>query len=334
MRVLITGGGGFLGSHIAEMLHQRGDRVAVLGRRTFAYAHLSPDIERIQGDIQDRESLFEAIQGVDAVFHTAAKAGVWGDYEEYYHINVEGTRNVVEGCREHGVEKLIHTSSPSVVFGDKDLEGVDESVPYPNKYLCHYAYSKAMAEQVVLEADGVGGLTTVSLRPHLIWGIGDPHLVPRILERSERGRLVRVGEGKNRVDMVHVENAAHAHVLACDALKPGSRLSGKCYFISDGDPVNLWEWVERLLLSLDREPVQRSISFPWARRIGALLEFVYSTLRIDAEPPMTRFIASQLATSHYFDISRAQRDFGYAPITSPDAGLDRLVEHLREQPYR
>ncbi len=334
MRVLITGGGGFLGSHIAERLHQRGDRVAVLGRRTFAYSHLAPDIERIQGDIQDRELLLEAAENVDAVFHTAAKAGIWGEYEDYYRINVEGTRHVVEACRENGVKKLIYTSTPSVVFGEDDLENVNESAPYPKDHLCHYACTKAMAEQMVKEANGVRGLATVSLRPHLIWGIGDPHLVPRILDKSQRGRLVRVGEGKNRVDMVHVENAAHAHVLACDALEAGGTLAGKCYFISDGTPVNLWEWVERLLLMMDRAPVERSISLPWARRIGALMEFFYGALRIETEPPMTRFVALQLATSHYFNISSARNDFGYEPVMSPDEGLDRLVEHLKEQPYR
>lgn len=327
MRALITGGGGFLGSRIAKRLNSRGDRISVLGRRK--YSHLDSVIESIQCDIRDKQGVSEALKGCDAVFHAAAVPGVWGDYKMYYSINVEGTRNVIDGCREQGVKKIIFTSSPSVVFGDSDLENVDESVPYPESYLCHYPETKALAERMVVDANRVDGLSTVSLRPHLIWGAGDPHLVPRVLDRAKKGNLVRVGNGTNLVDMIHVENAAAAHVQVCDALGPGSPVAGQCYFISDGEPVILWDWIDNLLMALGEYPVSRTISYKTARFLGAILERFHGLLRLKREPLMTRFVAAQLATSHYFDISKAKRDFGYAPVISPEDGMDEMIKYLR-----
>lgn len=327
MRVLVTGGGGFLGSHIAKRLQARGDQVSVLGRRR--YTHMGEGIESIVCDIRDKTGVAAALKGCDAVFHSAAIPGVWGDFKKYHSINVEGTRNVIDGCLEHGVKKLIFTSSPSVVFGDSDLENVDESVPYPQTYLCHYPETKAMAERMVVDANGKDGLATVSLRPHLIWGAGDPHLVPRVLERAKKGNLVRVGSGSNLVDMIHVENAAAAHLQACDALEPGSQVLGRCYFISDGEPVVLWDWIDRLLMALELPLVERTVSFKTAWVLGVILERIYGLLKIKREPLMTRFVAAQLATSHYFDISNAKKDFGYTPVISPDTGMEQMIRYLQ-----
>ncbi len=330
MRALVTGGGGFLGSHIVERLHRRGDRVTVLGRNK--YPHIENGIQCLQCDLRDRTGVFNAVEGQDAVFHAAAIPGVWGDYQKYFEINVQGTQNVIDACHAHAVKKLIFTSSPSVVFDESDLENVDETVPYPKTYLCHYPETKAMAEKLVVAANGVKGLCTVSLRPHLIWGVGDPHLVPRILDRAEKGRLVRVGEGQNKVDIIHVDNAAQAHVQACDALTPDSPVAGQCYFISDGEPVNLWDWINDLLIALERPPATKSLSYSSAKIMGALLEKVYGFLGIMSEPPMTRFVAAQLATSHYFNIAKAKKDFGYAPVITQKEGMDRLIAHLRVHP--
>jgi len=330
MRVLVTGGGGFLGSCIAKKLHARGDRVRVLGRRK--YTHLDSGIESIACDIRDKEGVSSAVAGCDAVFHTAAIPGVWGDHEKYHGINVEGTANVIAACREHGVKKLIFTSSPSVVFGESDLKNVDESAPYPDSYLCHYPKTKAEAERLVSEANEVEGLSTVSLRPHLIWGVGDPHLVPRIVSRALKRKLVRVGDGRNLVDIIHVENAAHAHIQACDALTPGSKVAGQCYFISDDTPVNLWDWIDNLLRALDCPPVEKTVSYRTARWMGAGLEKIYGVLKIEKEPPMTRFVAAQLATSHYFNIAKAKRDFGYQPVIGQKEGMTAMISHLRAHP--
>ena len=223
MRALVTGGGGFLGSGIATALHKKNHEVFVVGRHH--YSHLPKPIKSFKGDIRDFDFLRKVFAGVDTVFHTAALPGIWGKAEDFYSINVDGTQNVIKACLLCGVQKLIFTSSPSVIFGESSLEGVDETAPYPEKYLCEYPRTKAIAEKLVIEANGVD-LATVSIRPHLIWGPGDPHLVPRILTKADSGRLVRVGPGKNKVDIIYIDNAVSAHLIACDALGVGKRPAG------------------------------------------------------------------------------------------------------------
>jgi nucleoside-diphosphate-sugar epimerase len=325
MRALVTGGGGFLGSGIARSLLENNHDVSILGRHQYSY--LPKDIKSFQGDIRDLDFLRKIFSGVDTVFHTAAFPGIWGRAEDFYSINVDGTLNVIRACMLCGVQKLIFTSSPSVIYGDSALEGVDETAPYPENYLCEYPRTKAIAEKLVLEANGVD-LTTVSIRPHLIWGPGDPHLVPRILEKADKGQLMRVGQGENKVDVIYIDNAVSAHLKACDALSFGSPLAGKVYFVSDGEPVKLWDWINELLKKTGRAQVNRSISYRAASMLGHLLEGVYSFFSIKKEPPMTRFMASQLATSHYFNISRAKNDFGYEPVVSPEEGMNRLIQSL------
>ena len=327
MNALVTGAGGFLGLYLVEQLVARGDKV-----RTFCrgrYPELDAlGVETIRGDIRDREAIVAACRGMDVVFHVAAVAGIGGPWKHYYEVNTLGTRHVAEGCRVHGVGRLLYTSSPSVTFDGTDQEGVDESAPYAGRFLAHYPHSKALAERHVLEASGTGGLLTCALRPHLIWGPRDRHLVPRLLARARSGRLRRVGDGTNRIDMVYVDNAATAHVQAADALEPGSPAAGRAYFISQGEPVNCWEWIDRILALAGLPPVAKSISFSAAWKVGAVLEALYAVLRLRSEPPMTRFLAAQLATSHYFDITRARQDFGYQPIVSTEEGMWRLGEEL------
>jgi nucleoside-diphosphate-sugar epimerase len=330
MRILVTGGGGFLGSHIAIRLCDRGDQVCVLGRRK--YPQLDKRIDSIQADLRDREAVFRACKDKEVVFHAGAKPQIWGDPKEFVDINVEGTRNVIDACRKHKVKKLIFTSSPSVVFDKADMENTNESVPYPDSYLCDYPRTKALAERLVIESNGLDGLLTVSIRPHLIWGPGDPHLIPRLLDRAKKGQLVQVGNGRNKVDMIYIDNAVEAHIRACEFLEPGSALSGKCYFVSDGEPVVLWDWINNLLGKMKLPPVSRSLSYDTAYILGALMEVVYRLLPIPGEPRMTRFLAAQLATSHYFDIARAKCDFHYEPIVSPEVGLQRLIEFLQAHP--
>ncbi|MCP4592311.1 MAG: NAD-dependent epimerase/dehydratase family protein, partial [bacterium] len=245
MRALVTGGGGFLGSAIARMLHGRGDEVTVLGRNR--YPHVEREgIRGIQGDLRDPKAVERAAVGMDVVFHVGAIAAVWGPRSLFWDTNVGGTRNVLAACRAAGVSRLVYTSTPSVVFGRGDLCGVDESTPYPDKYLAHYPASKAIAEREVLAANGPE-LSTVALRPHLIWGPGDPHLIPRVLDRAARGRLVQIGDGRNQIDITYIDNAAEAHVLAADRLRPGAACAGRAYFISQGNPVALWPWLGEIL---------------------------------------------------------------------------------------
>ena len=326
MKAVITGGGGFLGSGIARLLHERGDEVTVFGRSR--YPHLEQlGIKAVRGDLRSPSTVRTAVEGTDVVFHAAAVTGIWGPRRMFWGINVEGTRNVLAACRQAGVGRLVYTSSPSVVIGEDELCGVDESQPYPSRYLAHYPETKAVAEREVLAANDKH-LATVALRPHLIWGPGDPHLIPRIIARARSGRLVQVGDGTNLVDITYIDNAAEAHVRAADALHLGAPCCGKAYFISQGKPVALWPWINDLLERLGIPPVRRAISFRTARRAGWVAEWFHRVLRIESEPRMTRFLASQLSKSHYFDITAARRDLGYAPAVSTEEGVERLVAWL------
>ena len=324
--ILVTGGGGFLGKAIVRQLLARGHRVASFSRRTYP-ALDDLGVKQFVGDIANTGAVKDAVRGRDAVFHVAAKPGVWGAFEDFFRPNVTGTRNVITACRSCRVPMLIYTSSPSVVFDGRDMQGVDESVPYPSRYHAPYPQTKAMAEQSVLAAADEE-LKTVALRPHLIWGPEDNHLVPRIIARANS--LRRVGDGKNRVDTIYVDNAARAHALALAALERNPAVSGRAYFISDDNPIYLWEMVDRLLAAGGKPPVTRSISPMAAYGIGAVLEWAYRSFRISGEPRMTRFVARELATSHWFDISSAKRDLGYSAEISIDEGMNRLKAWLVE----
>ena len=322
MKALVTGGGGFLGKAIVRLLLARGDQVRSFSRSSYpALAELG--VEQHSGEIGDPAAVLRAAEGCDMVFHVAAKAGVWGPFEAFYRANVLGTRNVIAACRRHGIRRLVHTSSPSVVFDGTDMQGVDESVPYPAHFEAYYPQTKAAAEQLVLQAND-DTLATVALRPHLIWGPEDNHLVPRILERGARGGLRRIGTRACLVDTIYIDNAATAHLQAADRLAIGSVVAGKVYFLAQGEPLPVWEVVNRILAAGGLPPVSRTISPRLAYAAGAALEKVYTLLRLKGEPRMTRFVARELSTAHWFDLGADRRDFGYAPRASFDEGLERL----------
>ena len=328
MRCLVTGGGGFLGRYIVEQLLDRGDSVRTFSRGDYP-ALREIGAETVVGDIRNRQQVSDACNSMDAVFHTAAIAGIWGPREKFFGINTEGTSNVIAGCREHGIGKLVFTSSPSVTFDGRDQKNVNESAPYPKTWMCSYPETKALAEQEVLAANGTHEMATCALRPHLIWGPRDSHLIPRLLDRAKSGKLRIVGDGKNLVDMVYVENAAAAHLQACDRLNGDSPVAGRAYFISQGEPVNCWDWINDILALAGLPKLEKRISYPAAVRVGSVLESVYRLLRIQSEPRMTRFLAAQLATDHYFDLTRAREDFGYDPQISTEEGMRRLALEIQ-----
>ncbi|MDQ6976091.1 MAG: NAD-dependent epimerase/dehydratase family protein [Mariprofundaceae bacterium] len=323
-RALVTGGGGFLGHAIVHVLQQRG--VEVL---SFSRCHHDTGSRHICGDICDGQAVADAVSGCDTVFHVAAKAGVWGAWKEYEKINVQGTQHVIDACRTHAVQRLVYTSSPSVIFDGNDMEGVDESVPYPNHYHAHYPKSKAIAERLVCAANKAD-LATVSLRPHLIWGPNDQHLVPRILAKARKGALRRIGCRPCLVDTIYIDNAAEAHVCAAEHLSVGNALAGRSYFISNGEPIPLWDMVNRILVAGNIPPVNQTISANAAYALGTILEHAYRVLRVKKEPPMTRFIAKELSTAHWFNIAAARRDFNFQPRISIDEGMQRLAQWLQK----
>lgn len=373
--MLVTGGTGFLGRNLVERLLGEGRQVSVLGRTP------APDLEKrgvrfIRASLEDAPAVAAACAGVETVFHAAAQVGVWGRYGDFFRPNVLGTRAILAGCLAHGVKRLVYTSTPSVVYNGRDLAGADESLPLTRDCPSPYPLTKAIAEREVLAANG-DDLRTIALRPHLIWGVGDPHLVPRVLARARAGHLRIVGSGTNRVDLVHIANAVDAHLLAERALLPPAppascnpigytaaaptpsscnligytgaaptpsscnpigdttaapqRADGRAFFITNGEPVVLWDWINELLRALGEPPVTKRISLPAATVLGAMCELAWRLLPVSAEPPMTRFVAAELAKDHWFDLRAARRDLGYEPRVSMAQGTAELVASLKSQ---
>jgi nucleoside-diphosphate-sugar epimerase len=324
MNCLVTGAGGFLGLAIVEQLVARGDRVRGLCRGR--YAELDRlGVETIQADLRDADAVAAACEGVQTVFHVAGVTGIWGPWDHFHGVNTLGTRHVIAGCRRHRVGRLVYTSSPSVIFDGGDQCGVDETAPYPRRWLCHYQHTKALAEQDALAANGRDGVLTCALRPPLIWGPRDPNLVPRLIARARSGQLRRVGKGQNLIDMVFVENAAAAHLQAADRLVAGSPVCGRAYFVTQGEAVNCWRWIDELLALHGMPPVTKSIPLSAAWTAGAAMEAAYKLSGRTSEPRMTRFLAAQLGRSHYFRSKRASQDFGYEPRITTAEGMRRLA---------
>lgn len=324
--VLVTGGGGFLGKHIVAKLRARGDRVRVLGRRPY------PDLQKTgvdcrRGDLADADAVRKACEGCRAAIHTAAIPGVWGPYEQYYNANYLGTKNLVESAIAAGMNKLVHTSTPSVVHSGESIEGGDETLPYAWRFSTHYAATKALAEKHVLEMNSPA-FATAAIRPHLIFGPGDTQLIPKLLARARAGKLIRVGDGKNLVSVSYVENVADAHIMLLDALFPGATPAGRAYFVNEPEPVNLWDFINRIVTGCGLKPVRRGIPYKAAYAAGWLSEKLWKLLDRDGEPRLTRFLAEQLATNHWFKTARAQRDFGWTPTVSLDEGLRRMLHDM------
>ncbi|AQS37134.1 nucleoside-diphosphate-sugar epimerase [Shewanella psychrophila] len=324
----VTGAGGFLGKAICQRLLAAGLQVTGFARGD--YPELTAlGVTMVRGDIADKTAVINAMKGCDLVFHVASKAGVWGSKQSYFSPNVDGAANIISACQQLNISKLIYTSTPSVTFAGTDESGIDESAPYAANYLNHYGESKAIAEQMVIKANS-HYLKTVSLRPHLIWGPEDPHLVPRVIERAKAGRLKLVGKEDKLVDTIYVGNAAYAHILAAVNLcNGGASAAGKAYFLSNDEPITMAAMLNKILACADLPEVNKRVPASLAYVVGVVLESVYGVLGKTNEPMMTRFVAKQLSTSHYFDISAAKTDFDYSPIISIDQGMVKLRQYLK-----
>lgn len=323
--VLVTGGGGFVGQPLVRALIRRGCEVTVLGRND--YPALADSSARcLRGDVRDPATLDLALAGQDTVFHVAALAGIWGTKQEYFNINLQGTRNVLAGCRQHGVRRCIYTSSSSVVFNNHNMAGGDESLPYAGRPLCHYVASKAQAEREVLAAHSPE-LQTISIRPHLIWGPHDRHIIPKLLARGRAG-LTMVGTGENRVDISYIDNVVDAHLLAAENLLQQGDGGGQSFFIGQEEPVLLWPWINALFARLGIPQVQKKIPFSLAYVLGMGMEALYNLQNRREDPPMTRFLACQLARSHWFSHQKAEKILAYSPKVSTEEGLERLIASL------
>ena len=331
MKVIVTGGMGFLGNSLVSKLLDCGYEVHAVGRTK------EPKKEKLLLGIQyhacDLANNFlddKILKNTDLVVHTAAKAGVSGNYHDYYLANFTATKNLLDSCRSSGISRFIHTSTPSVVFTKNPIQNGNEILPYLSHSLSPYASTKAMAEKLVLQANNPPHLQTLALRPHLVWGKGDPHLLPRVIKRHKEGKLKIVGLGNNQVDLTHIVNVTHAHMLAIDAIMKNKELGGKPYFIGQEEPVVLWDWLNDLFSSLKLAPVTKKISFRIAYHIGWVMEMLWKLLSIGGDPPMTRFVASQLAHDHWFSSKNAKEDFGYSPILSMQEAMKETLPWLKK----
>lgn len=330
MKALVTGGGGYLGRHIAKQLLDRGDDVTVLGRSRY------PEVEAwgargVQSDLgEDDPDLAKHMAGMDVVFHAAALPPYHAPKQVFVATNVHGTQRVVKACQEAGVPRLVYTGTPSATFDGKAAEGLTEAQsPYPERFGTPYAETKAEAEQLALAANSAT-LAVTALRPHIIYGPEEPHMLPRIIARNRAGRLRIVGDGTNRVGLTYIDNAAATHLQAADALAPGSANAGKAYFVTDDEPVVLWTWINDFLTAIGEPPITRSIGLGAAKAVGAVLEAAWSVLPLSGEPPMTRFVATNMATSHWYDLSAGRADFGLTCPVSGEEGLARTVAWFQD----
>lgn len=322
MRVLVTGGGGFLGTSICKQLALAGHNVIAFQRNRAEHL-VAHGVASIAGDIRDSGAVKSAVSGCDAVIHLAALAAIWGDSKAIEAINVGGTTNVLDACRATGVGNVVYTSSPSVVLNGENIEGGDESLPLVTQPMMAYQASKITAEKLVRHANS-GDLRTVVLRPHLMWGPGDPHFLPRLMDRALKDRLFLPSPG-SKSDVVFVENSARAHVQAMLELSDSGVCAGKAYFITNNDPQLQGEFALRLLETAGVSARVRKIPPGLTKFAGSALESIWRLFRIESEPPMTRFMAAQLCASHWFDGSAARRDFGYVAPISIEQGLQTLA---------
>jgi len=331
MKALVTGGGGFLGGALVRLLLSKGAQVRVLARGD--YPELKAlGVDCVQGSVADEDADTRACLGCDTVFHVAAKVGMWGRYEDFYNANVLGTANLLAAAKAAGAARFIFTSTPSVVYpgGGRDVNGWDESAPYPGKFDSYYAETKARAERLVLKANATR-LATVSLRPHLVWGPGRDHMIATIIERGRAGRLKRIGDFNKLIDVTYIDDAARAHWLAAEKLSPGAACAGRAYFISQGDPRPNWDVVNLILAAAGVPPVTKTMPYAAARAAAAIMETLWRLARARTEPPLTLFVLQQLTTAHWFNISAARRDLGYSPEVSIEEGMRRLGEWLKSR---
>ncbi len=327
MKILITGAGGFLGTHLAKALRDKGHEVTNFSRGN--YPHLDAmGVKTKRGDLRDRENVEEAVEGQEVIFHVASKVGVWGNYREYYDINVKGTENLLNAAKKEGIKNLIFTSSPSVVFGKDQLCGVDESQPFPKKYVSHYAKTKALAEKMVLEAHNPPYFHTIALRPHLVFGPGDHNLIPRVIGKARKNKLKMIGKGDNKVDVVYIDNAVHAHLLAFEKLGKEPQVGGQSFFISQEKPVKLWDFINTLLEKTKFKKVKSKVPFTLAYSAGLLLE--KALFWSQNEPPLTRFVALNLGKSHYFNNQKSRNLLGYRPVISLEDSIEKTTEWMKE----
>ncbi len=326
MKTLITGATGFLGGALSRRLHGMGWDVTALGRNAAKLNQLEDEGMRVlRIDLKEKDALNAACKSQEVVFHCAAFPSPWGNFEKFYQANVIGTRNVIRGCEENNVKRLVHVSTPSVYFGYDSRINVKETDELP-KPVSNYAATKILAEQEVDEAFA-RGLPAISIRPRALFGPGDTVIFPRLIPRLQSGRLPILGDGENIIDLTYIENVVDALLLCAES--PANTL-GKKYNISNGEPVKIWELVNQICDALNLPHPKRKISYQAANAAATAIEFAYSIIPYSPEPPLTRLTVSMMAHSTTLDISAARSELGYQPKVSIDEGVETFLKWWKD----
>ena len=319
----MTGTGSLLLGGLASELLRRGDEVVCLQRRPAAFMG-HQNAHEVLADICDADAVALAAKGCDAIIHGAARVGVVGSQKEFYDTNVLGTENILRAAEQQSISRLVFVSTPSVAHTGASLVGAPAGQAEIGRSRSYYAESKAIAERTVLNARN-SQLAVVAIRPHLVWGPGDTQLVGRIVERAKSGRLAVVGTGNALVDSTYIDNAISAHIAALDALHIGSACDGKAYVVSNGEPRTVNELMRSMCESAGVPFEPRHLSLTLGIRLGSLVERLWPLMQ-SSEPPITRFIAEQLGTAHWFDQRVVHNDLKWAPSVTLDEGFKQLTQ--------
>ncbi len=319
MRVLVTGATSLIGKRLVDRLVERGDLPICLQRHT-----ASVDATQVLGDIRDAATVQAAAKGCDAAVHLAAKVGVVGTWDDFRSVNVDGTAHLIAAARHHDLRTVVHVSSPSVAHTGKPIAGGLAEPAATGRKGAWYPESKALAERAALAANSQS-MSVIAIRPHLVWGPGDTQLVGRIVERARSGRLALVNGGHALVDTTYIDNAVDALIAALDRSIPGAPCAGRAYVVTNGEPRTIRELVEGICHAFDLDVRYPSVPIRLAAPVGGLIERFWARTNRADDPPITRFLAEQLGTSHWFDPRPAAQDLGYHPAISIDEGLAKLA---------
>jgi nucleoside-diphosphate-sugar epimerase len=322
MKVLVTGATGFVGKALALRLKEMGAEVTGVGRNPTGLAQLeAAGVRAIHADLRDAAPIQNACQGQEIVFHTGALSTPWGRTQDFYQTNVTGTQNVIRGCEQHGVGRLVYVSTPSIYFRFAARLDVPEDAPLPAKPANEYAHSKLLAEAEI-ERAFARGLPVITIRPRAIFGPGDTAILPRLIDRLRTGKMPIIGDGQNIADLTYIDNVVDALILC--ATSPWATL-GKKYNITNGEPVRLWEMIAKLCAELGYPFPRRRISYRVADSLATMLEILYALLPGRPEPPLTRYTVSVVSQSATLNIQAAKRDLGYRPRISLAEGFAQFL---------
>jgi nucleoside-diphosphate-sugar epimerase len=330
MRVLVTGGSGFVGRALLGQLRAEGHAVRALVRSDEAQRSVEAQgAQAVLGDLSEQAALKAACEGVDHVVHLAALVRDSGPRRQFYEVNVEGTRSLLEAARRAGGRRFVHMSSEAVLLDGSPLIDADETRAIPETPVGPYAWSKALAEKLVSAADRPG-FTCVALRPRWIWGKGDTTLMPRLLEAVQSGKFAWIDGGGALTSTCHVRNVCAG--IAC-ALAPDA--PGGVYFLSDGEPISFRAFLESLLRAHGVEPPARRLPRWLALAAAGATEFAYARFTPSSTPPLTRTAVLLMAQQMTVNDSLARHVLKYRPVLSRQAGLSELAgEVLPAEPAR